>query len=82
MKKSIYDTGYIELTKWLKYNREQKKITLRGLAKKLHISHSIVWGIENSSRRLDVLEYMEYCKALDLDPLEGINIIQKYYKID
>ena len=42
--------------------------------------HSIPGKIEHGDRRLDVVEYVQYCNALGIDPEEGIKIIQKQLK--
>lgn len=76
MKKSIYSKGYNELTHWLKQGRIKQGWTIRELADKLNLNHPIVWNIENCERRLDIIEYIEYCKILELEPKSGIDIIQ------
>ena len=43
--------------------------------------HSLIERIEHQERRLDVCEFVTYCKALDVDPMEGINLIKEAQKI-
>ena len=50
-------------------------MSIRALAEKLELHHSIVGKIEQGGRKIDIVEFAEYCKALDVDPHEGIDII-------
>lgn len=75
MQKTIYDKQYKILINWLKESRETQSLTMRALASKMDIPHSIIWNIENCERRLDIIEYINYCKQLNLNPVEGINMI-------
>lgn len=46
---------------------------MRDLAKKLDVPHSWIGKIEQAERRLDVMEYIRLCKALKIDPAEGLS---------
>lgn len=76
MQKTIYSPEYSKLLKWLCSQRHEKGLTMRELGKKLHIHHSWVGKIEQGERRLDIMEYLRVCQALEIDPHEGINLIQ------
>lgn len=78
MQKTIYSKPYQELTKWLKESRENKSLTIRKLAKTMSVHHSIIWNIEHAQRRLDIVEYVDYCQQLEIDPVIGINIIKAF----
>ena len=78
MQKTIYSKPYQELTKWLKKSRENQSLTIRKLAEKVNVHHSIIWNIEHAERRLDIVEYVNYCQQLDIDPIIGINIIKNF----
>jgi len=45
---------------------------MRDLAGKLGRPHSFIGKVEQGERRLDVIEYINYCEILDIDPIEGI----------
>ena len=47
---------------------------MRELAERLDVIHSWIGKVELGERRLDVIEYIQYCKALGVDPIEGINL--------
>ena len=45
---------------------------MRALAAHLKVPHTFIAKTEQGARRLDVVEYLSYCEALDVDPHEGI----------
>jgi transcriptional regulator with XRE-family HTH domain len=49
--------------------REAAALTQRELAAKLGRSNSFVWKIEAGERRIDVLEFVEIARCLDVDPV-------------
>ena len=63
------------LTAWLKQERLKAKHTIRSLAAELGWASSIVGKIELGERRLDVVEFIHYCKALGADPHQGLQIL-------
>jgi transcriptional regulator with XRE-family HTH domain len=75
MAKSIHKRRYKLLADWLKESRESKGLTQRELADRMHVHHSYVWKVESCERRLDLLEYVEYCEAIKCDPLEGFKLV-------
>lgn len=75
MKKTIHTKSYKQLLIWLKTSRKQQGLTIRQFAKQISVHHSIVWNIENAERRLDVMEYVQYCQQLGIDPIIGIKIL-------
>lgn len=76
MKTSPYSPQYEELRSWLKNEREARGLTLRDVAKIVGRHHSIIGKLEQSSRKIDIVEFVEYCQALGLDPHEGLRIIE------
>jgi transcriptional regulator with XRE-family HTH domain len=49
--------------------REAAGLTQRELAAKLRRSNSFVWKLEAGERRIDVLEFIEIARCLDVDPV-------------
>ncbi len=47
---------------------------MRELAERLDVIHSWIGKVELGERRLDVIEYIQYCKALGVDPIEATNL--------
>ena len=75
MFKTLYSEEYQNLRLWLKDKRKASGLSMRDLGKKLDVPHSFVGKIENGDRRLDVIEYIQYCEALNISPSEGLDII-------
>ena len=75
MRKSTHTPLYDALRKRLLGMRRDAALTHRQLAKRLGREHSFVWRVEQGERRLDLVEFFWYCKALGYDPrvtLDGI----------
>lgn len=67
----------VKLGEHLKIERTAQSYTMRTLAAKLEKPHSFIGKIEQNNRRLDVGEFVQYCKALDIDPTKAIREIEK-----
>ena len=65
MKNSTYDIAYLELRRILKDLREEKHLTQAQLARKLSVPQSFVSKYETGERRLDVIETLQICQALE-----------------
>ena len=48
---------------------------MRELAAHLGVQHSFVGKVEQGERRLDVVEYINYCRALQVNPHDGLQLI-------
>lgn len=81
MSRTLHTPEYRRLIEWLKAARIERGLTMRELAAELGVSHSYVGKVEQCERKLDVLEYLRYCQALDLNPENGIAILSgaKYH---
>ncbi|TVO73029.1 helix-turn-helix domain-containing protein [Sedimenticola selenatireducens] len=77
MRKSITSPEYKVLLAWLRKSREAHGLSMRDLALRIDEPHSFIGKIETGERRLDVAEYVEYCRALQVDPFEGIDLLRK-----
>ena len=78
MERSLYSKKYETLRNWLKEERlKQEGLSIRELAKRPEVHHSIVGKIEQGERKLDIIEYVDYCDALGVDPNLGLDIIQQ-----
>ncbi len=65
------------LTKWLKQVRESQQLSMRALAERMDKPHSYVQKVEQGERRLDVVEYVWYCRTLGINPKDGLDLIQQ-----
>lgn len=75
----LFEWGIISmivLQQWLTKQRQAKNLTLDQLAKQLNKSVSYVQDVESGQYQLDVVEYLFYCKALDINPNHGLELIQ------
>ncbi len=75
MGKTVSSEDNVKLTSWLKEKRKEKGLTMRSLAQILKTPHSFVGKIENQERRLDVVEFVRYCNALEVNPTEGLALL-------
>ena len=81
MKKSLNSPAHLKLLQWLKAKREERGLTMREMAEILGIPHSFIGKTEQGERRLDVVEYLQYCKALNADPVEGLAAISDQWPL-
>ena len=78
MKKTIYSLEYEALRGWLTKGRMTRGLTQRKLAELLDVPSSLVAKVELGERRLDLIEFLAFCKALDVDPHEGIDVVSQH----
>ncbi|WP_097355289.1 helix-turn-helix domain-containing protein [Acinetobacter baumannii] len=64
------------LQQWLTEQRQAKNLSLEQLADRLNRPFSYVQDVESGQYQLDVVEYLFYCKALDINPNQGLERIQ------
>lgn len=75
--KTIYHPHYAELIGQLIVARKQLPMTQLQLATILSKHQSYVAKVERCERKLDVLEFVEWCEALKQTPSEYIRRIEK-----
>lgn len=75
MLKTLYTKENKRLVDWLKQMRTSQGLTMRDLAQKLDTQHTLIGKVEQGERRLDVVEYVRYCEALNVSPDEGLKFI-------
>lgn len=76
MMKSPSTLRYQELLKWLKHERIEQGLTMRELGALIDKPFQFVSKVETGNRKLDVYEYMQYCKALGVDYREGLKLLE------
>jgi transcriptional regulator with XRE-family HTH domain len=64
MRKSIPDDHYLRLRTLLRDIRKRAGLTQAQLAARLGVPQSLVAKVENGERRLDVLEFAAYVRAM------------------
>jgi transcriptional regulator with XRE-family HTH domain len=75
MEKSIHSQRYRRLIIELQTHRKLAKIPQHELALKLGTTQSQISKIERLERRLDVLELIDYCRAINLKPEDISDLI-------
>ncbi|ANG65133.1 hypothetical protein A8C75_06690 [Marinobacterium aestuarii] len=77
MIKTINNTRYDDLIRWLRCAREEAGLTTRELAARLDEPFQFVSKVELGQRKLNVYEYVQYCEALGLNPGDGLVLLKK-----
>ena len=77
MIKSINTEKYQDLINWLKQERLDKGLSIRDLALVIDEPFQFISKIETAQRKLNIHEYVQYCEALNLDPVEGLAILSQ-----
>ena len=77
MKKSVHTGEYRALIRWLARARRKRGLTMDTAGAKVKKPSSWVAKTEMGERRLDVVEYIRYCRALNVSPVRGIRIIER-----
>ena len=70
LRKTLRTRGHRALIAILVEARERAGLTQRDLAARLKRPHSFVGRIEASERRVDVIEFIEIARVMDVDPRE------------
>ncbi len=80
MRKSIHEEPYTALRAALKDARKKAGFNQAAVAKRLGRTQSYVAKYETGDRRLDVVEFVEVCRAVDADPSAVLNIVRAMLK--
>ena len=81
MARSLRTPGHQALMQVLTETRKLKGITQQELANRLDRPQSYIAKVETGERRLDVIEFIEWCSNLSADPsekLKEISMLSKY----
>ncbi|MDP8163294.1 helix-turn-helix transcriptional regulator [Pasteurella skyensis] len=73
--KTIYKEKYQKIIQYLISTRKKKGITQQQIANKLDKPQSYIAKIERCERKLDILEFIELCEAMNTSP---ITILQEF----
>lgn len=76
---SIYSDEQTWLREFFITRRQELSLSQRALAEKMNVVYSLIGKVETGDRRLDVFEFIAYCKGLELDPLEVLQDIEKRF---
>jgi transcriptional regulator with XRE-family HTH domain len=68
LRKTLRTKGHRTLIDILVESRQQAGLTQRDLAARLKRPHVFIGRIEAGERRVDVIEFIEIARVLDIDP--------------
>ena len=77
MIKSVHHPKNQALLAYLKSARLEQGLTVRDLAELIDEPFQFVSKVETGQRRLTVHEFVQYCEALKIEPMEGIKLLLK-----
>ena len=75
MTKSVRTPEFKTLSKYLKEIREKADLSQRAVAKELKVSASWVAKVETRGRRIDMVEFCWFCKAVGSDPAQSARTV-------
>lgn len=76
-RKSAFEDGYISIIDRLIERRRQLGLTQGDIGERYGEDQSFVSRVERRQRRIDVWEYVRFCRALDLDPGTILNEVEQ-----
>ena len=50
-------------------------MSLRAVSEELGRHHSVIGKMEQDRRKIELLEFVEYCRVIGADPHEGLDIM-------
>ncbi len=80
MKTSLYSPHYDKLRVWLKSQREKQSLSLREVSERWGRHHSVLGKIEQARRKIEIVEFIELCEVLDIDPHDGLSVLYESIK--
>jgi transcriptional regulator with XRE-family HTH domain len=82
MPRTIFSEPYVALTKALIAARGKAGLLQEEVATRLKKPQSFVSKVERGERRLDVIEFIVFSKAIEADPVEIVRTISKQVRDD
>lgn len=74
---SVHSAEHTYLRQLLIRRRLDLGLSQRALAERMNVVHSFVGKVETGDRRLDIFEFIDYCRALNWQPEEVLQSLQK-----
>lgn len=74
--RSIHNKRYKAIIAFIKEKRKATGITQKEMAKKIHLRQNVISKIETCERRMDLLEMLSYCKAINISLSEVIRRLE------
>jgi len=80
MVRSVFSAGYQRFRRLLVQERKRAGLTQAALATRLDRPQSFVSKYEQGERRIDVIEFLEIAKALEIEPEKFIVRLRRSLK--
>ena len=80
MKPSPHTSHNNQLRAWIKKKRAESGLSQRAVAHTIDRHHSVVGKMEQDRRKIEIVEFVQYCQALGADPHEGLELLIKSLK--
>ena len=77
MEKSIYSSEYSAFLHQLRESRRDKGFTQAEIADRLGTTQSFISKCERGERRIDLVESRAFCRALDIDFIDFVSILDE-----
>lgn len=74
---SVHSAEHTYLRQLLIRRRLDLGLSQRALAERMNVVHSFVGKVETGDRRLDIFEFIDYCRALNWQPEEVLQSLQE-----
>ena len=74
---SVHSAEHTYLRQLLIRRRLDLGLSQRALAERMNVVHSFVGKVETGDRLLDIFEFIDYCLALNWQPEEVLQSLQK-----
>jgi transcriptional regulator with XRE-family HTH domain len=75
LNKSVHSAGKTVFCELIIKARKSAGLTQHELSKRLHKPQSFVAKYEGGERRVDVVEFIEICKAIEADPHKLLKVL-------
>ncbi|SCY47122.1 helix-turn-helix domain-containing protein [Microvirga guangxiensis] len=82
LSKSTHTTRYQRLLKLIIEARSEANLTQAKVADRLGKAQSQIASIESGGRRLDVVELLDLCEVIGLDPVKVVKVLRDTKEVD
>lgn len=59
----------------MKQKREERGLSLRAASERIGRHHSVLGKMEQDRRKIEILEFITYCRGIGIDPHEGLDVV-------
>jgi len=80
LRKPIHHPLHRFLREMMITRRKELGLSQKSLENKLGVINSVIGKIETGDRRLDIIEFYEYSRALDMNHCKALDILFHKYK--